>query len=368
MSFSVGIVGLPNVGKSTTFNALLKRKQAAASNFPFCTIDPNVGVVNVPDERLKQLAQVSRSKKIVPTAIEFIDIAGLVADAHKGEGLGNKFLSHIREVDAVIEVVRAFQNPEIIHVAGKISPADDIATVNLELIMADLQTVAKRLSKVTSDAKSVDPKSSDGAGKALLAEKQVLEKIKQALEREQAARELQLSEEETALVKSLSLLTAKPLLYVLNIDDKIKDNPAILRDRLPGNTTSIMINAQLESEIAELPEEEQENYKKELGVTETGLDKLIKASYQLLNLITFLTSGEPETRAWTVRQGALAPEAAGVIHTDFIKGFVRAEVINWQNFVAAGGWSKAKEKGLVRTEGKEYKVKDGDVCYFLINK
>ena len=361
MSFSVGIVGLPNVGKSTTFNALLKRKQAAASNFPFCTIDPNVGVVNIPDERLEQLAQVSRSKKIVPTAIEFIDIAGLVKDAHKGEGLGNKFLSHIREVDAIIEVVRAFQNPEIIHVAGKISPADDIATVNLELIMADLQTVAKRLSKVASDAKSVDPKSSDGAGKALLAEKKVLEKIKQALEREQAVRDMQLSKEEMALVKSLSLLTAKPLLYVVNVDEKTS-TPT----ELPPQ--HIMINAQLESEIAELPEEEQENYKKELGVTETGLDKLIKESYQLLNLITFLTSGEPETRAWTVTRGALAPEAAGVIHTDFIKGFVRAEVINWQNFVAAGGWSKAKEKGLVRTEGKEYKVKDGDVCYFLINK
>jgi len=361
MSFSVGIVGLPNVGKSTTFNALLKRKQAAASNFPFCTIDPNVGVVNVPDERLKQLAQVSRSKKIVPTAIEFIDIAGLVKDAHKGEGLGNKFLSHIREVDAIIEVVRAFQNPEIIHVAGKISPADDIATVNLELIMADLQTVAKRLSKVASDAKSVDPKSSDGAGKALLAEKKVLEKIKQALEREQAVRDMQLSKEEMALVKSLSLLTAKPLLYVVNVDEKTS-----APTELPPQ--HIMINAQLESEIAELPEEEQENYKKELGVTETGLDKLIKESYQLLNLITFLTSGEPETRAWTVTRGALTPEAAGVIHTDFIKGFVRAEVINWQNFVAAGGWSKAKEKGLVRTEGKAYEVQDGDVCYFLINK
>lgn len=361
MSFSVGIVGLPNVGKSTTFNALLKRKQAAASNFPFCTIDPNVGVVNIPDERLEQLAQVSRSKKIVPTAIEFIDIAGLVKDAHKGEGLGNKFLSHIREVDAIIEVVRAFQNPEIIHVAGKISPADDIATVNLELIMADLQTVAKRLSKVASDAKSVDPKSSDGAGKALLAEKKVLEKIKQALEREQAVRDMQLSKEEMALVKSLSLLTAKPLLYVVNVDEKTS-----APTELPPQ--HIMINAQLESEIAELPEEEQENYKKELGVTETGLDKLIKESYQLLNLITFLTSGEPETRAWTVTRGALAPEAAGVIHTDFIKGFVRAEVINWQNFVAAGGWSKAKEKGLVRTEGKAYEVQDGDVCYFLINK
>ena len=353
MSLSVGIVGLPNVGKSTTFNALLKRKQAAASNFPFCTIDPNIGVVNVPDERLDQLAKISRSKKIVSTTIEFIDIAGLVAGAHKGEGLGNQFLSHIREVDAIIEVVRAFQNPDITHVAGKVSPADDIATINLELIMADLQTVTKRLSRVTSDAKSGDKK--------LIAEKQILEKIKQALEKEQAARGLKLTDEEKNIIKSLSLLTAKPLLYVVNVDEKTSA-PA----ELPPQ--HIMINAQLEAEIAELPEAEQENYKQELGVTETGLDKLIKESYQLLNLITFLTSGEPETRAWTIARGTPAPEAAGVIHTDFIKGFVRAEVIPWQDFVACGGWSRAKEKGLVRTEGKEYKVQDGDTCYFLINK
>ena len=358
MSLSVGIVGLPNVGKSTTFNALLKRKQAAASNFPFCTIDPNVGVVNVPDERLEQLAKISQSKKIVPTAIEFVDIAGLVSGAHKGEGLGNKFLSHIREVDAIIEVVRAFQNSDIIHVAGKVSPADDIATINLELIMADLQTVDKRLSRVASDAKSGDKK--------LILEKQVLEKIKQALEQEQAVRDLSFTDEEKDLIKSLSLLTAKPLLYVLNIDDNEQRNSIPLKGIEFQN--QISINAQLESEIAELPAEEQESYKQELGITETGLDKLIKASYKLLNLITFLTSGEPETRAWTVRQGALAPEAAGVIHTDFIKGFIRAEVIPWQDFIACGGWSRAKEKGLVRTEGKTYEVKDGDVCYFLINK
>jgi len=355
MSLSVGIVGLPNVGKSTTFNALLKKKQAAASNFPFCTIDPNVGVVNVPDERLKQLAKISNSKKIVPAVIEFVDIAGLVAGAHKGEGLGNKFLSHIREVDAIIEVVRAFQNSDIIHVAGRVSPTDDIATINLELIMADLQTVEKRLVKAASDAKSGDKK--------LILEKQILEKIKQALEREQAVRDLEFTDEEKDIIKSLSLLTAKPLLYVMNVDDK-----NTMPDNLPPQ--HVMINAQLESEIAELPEEEQENYKQELGITETGLDKLIKASYKLLNLITFLTSGEPETRAWTVRQGALAPEAAGVIHTDFIKGFIRAEVIPWQDFVACGGWSRAKEKGLVRTEGKTYEVKDGDTCIFInsINK
>jgi len=360
MSLSVGIVGLPNVGKSTTFNALLKRKQAAASNFPFCTIDPNVGVVSVPDERLEQLARVSKSKKIVPTAIEFLDIAGLVAGAHKGEGLGNKFLSHIREVDAIIEVVRAFQNSDIIHVAGKVSPADDIATINLELIMADLQAAENRLNKLVKDAKSGDKK--------IILEKQILEKIKAELEQERSVRDMQFTDEEKQAIKPYNFLTAKPLLYLINVDEKNQGIQSPIGDWIPKQTPHIIINAQIESEIAELPESEQAEYKKELGITETGLDKLITASYKLLNLITFLTSGEPETRAWTVRQGALAPEAAGVIHTDFIKGFIRAEVIPWQDFIACGGWSKAKEKGLVRTEGKTYEVKDGDTCYFLINK
>jgi len=361
MSLSVGIVGLPNVGKSTTFNALLKRKQAIASNFPFCTIDPNVGVVSVPDERLTQLSAVSQSQKTTPATIEFVDIAGLVAGAHKGEGLGNQFLSHIREVDAIVEVVRAFQNPDIIHVAGKISPADDIATINLELIMADLQTVEKRLAKAASDAK--------GGDKKIILEKQILEKIKQALEQEQAVRDLNFTDEEKNIIKSLSLLTAKPLLYVLNIDDSEQRSSTPLKGvELLSLSNIITINAQLESEIAELPAEEQEQYKKELGIAETGLDKLIKQSYKLLNLITYFTSGEPETRAWTVAQNTAAPEAAGVIHTDFIKGFIRAEVISWQDFVHAGGWSRAKEKGLVRTEGKTYELQDGDTCYFLINK
>jgi hypothetical protein len=359
MTLSVGIVGLPNVGKSTTFNALLKRKQAAASNFPFCTIDPNVGVVNVPDERLAQLSAVSKSQKTTPTTIEFVDIAGLVAGAHKGEGLGNKFLSHIREVDAIVEVVRAFKNSDIIHVAGKVAPNDDIATINLELIMADLQVVEKKLSKVASDAKSGDKK--------LIAEKQTLEKIKQSLEQEQAVRDLECTDEEKIIIKTLSLLTAKPLLYVLNVDDERSSASTAVEAELLIEP-HVAINAQLESEIAELPADEQEQYKKELGITETGLDKLIKESYKLLDLITYFTSGEPETRAWTVAQNTSAPEAAGVIHTDFIKGFVRAEVINWQDFVNNGGWSKAKEKGLVRTEGKMYEVKDGDTCYFLINK
>ncbi|MFH1326026.1 MAG: redox-regulated ATPase YchF [Candidatus Falkowbacteria bacterium] len=355
MNLSVGIVGLPNVGKSTTFNALLKKKQAEASNFAFCTIEPNVGIVNVPDERLEQLSKISQSKKTVPTTVEFIDIAGIVSGAHKGEGLGNKFLAHIREVDAIIEVVRAFKNPDITHVAGKIDPESDIETINLELIMADLQSVDNRLTRLTKDAKSGD--------KALLAEKQLLEKIKKHLENEQAVRDFQFTDEERLIIKPYNLLTLKPLLYLINVDDNSdKEIPSV------GQTNTITINAQLESEIAELPEEEQADYKKELGISETGLDKLIKTAYQMLNLITYFTSGEPETRAWTVKQNTKAPEAAGVIHTDFIKGFIRAEVINWQNFVDNNGWNGAKEKGLVQTEGKTYEVKDGDTCYFLINK
>jgi len=360
MSLNIGIVGLPNVGKSTTFNALLKKKQAEASNFAFCTIEPNVGIVNVPDNRLEQLAKISNSKKIIPTTIEFIDIAGIVAGAHKGEGLGNKFLAHIREVDAIVEVVRDFQNPDITHVAGKINPASDIETINLELIMADLQAVDNRLEKIGKEVKS-------GNKKAILEEK-ILIKIKAELENEKSVRDLEFTDEEKEIIKPYNFLTAKPLLYLINVDDKNKGIELPAGSSTPKQAPQITINAQLESEIAELPEEEQEQYKKELDITETGLDKLITASYKMLNLITFLTSGEPETRAWTVRQGALAPEAAGVIHTDFIKGFIRAEVIPWQKFVEAGGWNKAKEKGLVRTEGKEYQIKDGDVCYFLINK
>ena len=352
---SIGIVGLPNVGKSTLFKALTK-KQIDIQNYPFTTIDPNVGVVAVPDERLELLAKLSHSKKIIPTAIEFIDIAGLVKGASQGEGLGNKFLSHIREVDAIIEVVRDFKNEDITHVAGKVDPQSDIETINLELIMADLQTAENRLQKLNKDIKSGDKK--------IITEKQILEKIKTQLEAEKPIREIELSAEEAEAAKPYNFLTAKPLLYVFNVDENNGGGQTF--DRLPAEN-SISINAQLEAEIAELPETEQAEYKKAMGISETGLDKLIRSAYEMLNLITYFTSGEPETRAWTVTKNTKAPEAAGVIHTDFIKGFIRAEVVNWRDFIDNGGWSKAKEKGLVKTEGKAYEVRDGDVCYFLIS-
>lgn len=343
---------MPNVGKSTLFNALTKKK-AEASNYPFCTIDPNVGVVTVPDERLNKLAEISKPKKIIPTIIEFVDIAGLVKGASKGEGLGNQFLSHIRECDAICEVVREFENSDIIHVEGKVDPEGDRETINLELIFADLSTVDKRLDKVSREAKSGD--------KEAIKLKNILEKLKTVLENGRAARELELDEEEKKLVKQLSLLTIKPIIYVLNTDKEDGQEK-----KWDGKI--LKINARLEEEIAGLPEEEQAEYIKELGLNESGLDKLIKASYELLGLITFLTTGADETRAWTVRKGAKAPEAAGVIHTDFEKGFVRAEIINWEKFVEAGGEAQAKERGLIRTEGKEYVMQDGDVCNFLINK
>ncbi len=353
MPLSIGIVGLPNVGKSTLFNTLTK-KGVEAANYPFCTIDPNVGVVKVPDARLDALAAVSRPAKIINTVIEFIDIAGLVKGAHKGEGLGNQFLSHIRECDAICEVVRDFQNDDIIHVEGKIDPKADESTIALELIFADLATVEKRLEKVNKEMKSGD--------KEAIKHKDFLERLKTGLENEKPARSLELSDNESLYLKGLNLLTAKPILYVLNADQTAS------LDKFDWNGEIIPLNVKLEEEIASLPESEQAEYIRELGLSQSGLDKLIQVAYKTLGLDTFFTTGSDETRAWTIVSGTKAPQAAAVIHTDFEKGFVRAEVINWQKFVEAGSESKARELGWMRTEGKDYIVTDGDVCNFLINR
>lgn len=355
MPLSIGIVGLPNVGKSTLFTALTK-KQAEAANYPFCTIEPNVGLVKVPDSRLDALAKISEPEKIIPTVIEFVDIAGLVKGASTGEGLGNKFLSHIRECDAICEVVRQFEDTNIIHVNNKIDPDGDRNTIHIELALADLATVDKRLHKAISETKA-------GTTKEALKIKEILERLKEELEKGGAARNLEFNDDDTAFVKSLCLITAKPLMYVLNVNDKDSDATHEWHD---GSV--IAIDAKLEAEIASLPEEEQADYVKELGLKESGLDRLIKAGYNLLGLITFFTTGKDETRAWTVKKGSLAPIAAGVIHTDFIKGFIRAEVINWQKFVEVGSEVEARAKGLMKTEGKDYEIKDGDVCNFLINR
>ncbi|MFH1225739.1 MAG: redox-regulated ATPase YchF [bacterium] len=352
---SIGIVGLPNVGKSTLFNALTKCS-APAANYPFCTIDPNVGIVKVPDERLEQLAKVSRSAEIIPTVVEFVDIAGLVKNAHQGEGLGNQFLSHIREVDAICEVVRAFEDPNVIHVDGKIDPASDIETIKLELIFADLATVDKKLNAIGKEAKTKSP------DKELNKKTELIKKIKTALEGGQLANALHLGPEDKNLIKDLNLLTLKPFIYLLNVSEEQLKNkkPA---DLLP-NKNAIMICAKMESDLGELDKAEAQEYLNELGIKKSGLDELIAVAYQKLNLITFFTSGPKETRAWTVAKGAKAPQTAGRIHTDFEKGFIRAEVIGWQDLVKCGGEAKAKELGLLRLEGKEYTTKDGDVVHF----
>ena len=354
MSLSIGIVGLPNVGKTSLFNILTK-KTVEAANYPFCTIDPNVGIVKVPDQRLNELAAVSKPLKVIPTAIEFVDIAGLVAGASKGEGLGNKFLSHIRECDAICEVIRNFQDKNIIHVNGEINPKSDKETINLELILADLASIEKRLDKTRKESRS--------GNKELIAQTAILDRIYKHLEQGLAVRSLEFSEEDIPFIKELNLLTIKPIIYLLNADDL--DN---LPDLGEMDGEVISVNVKIEEEIATLPEDEQAEYIKELGLKQSGLDKLIATSYKLLGLDTFFTTGPDETRAWTIKHDTKAPDAAGVIHTDFIKGFIRAEVIQWDKFVATGSETKAREQGLIRTEGKNYIVQDGDVCNFLVNR
>lgn len=353
MSFSIGIVGLPNVGKSTLFRALTQ-KQVDIANYPFCTIDPNVGVVAVSDERLAQLAAMSQSARIVSTTIEFVDIAGLVRGAHRGEGLGNQFLSHIREVDAICMVLRWFRDGDIIHVEHTVDPLRDRDIVELEMIMADAQTVQKRMESLGKRVRS--------GGKEAIQFSKLLTKILDALNAGKPIRALAFDEEEQIFLKTLQLLTAKPILYVVNLDEAgAGELPPALEEFKP-----VRLCAKLEAELAGLPEEEVRTYLREVGFVHTGLDQLIARAYELLGLCTYFTTGEKETRAWTVPVGTLAPQAAGVIHTDFEKGFVKAEVVNWQELVAAGSYASVRQKGKIRIEGKEYVVQDGDVMIFKV--
>lgn len=369
MPLSIGIVGLPNVGKSTLFNALTNL-QVEAANYPFATIEPNVGVVPVPDERLPKLAQIEKSQKRVPAVIEFKDIAGLVAGAHKGEGLGNQFLSHIREVDAIVEVVRYFEDENIIHIAGKVDPKRDIETIETELILADLQMVEKKLENLKKSAKSGEH---EDIVKAALAQKYF-----DALSAGKLGSTVTVTEEEHKYLFEFPLLTNKPTLFVANINQSVAPaeagaysvdpRPRSSRGQaLRGDDNLITLDCQIESEISQLPESERADYLKELGLTESGLDKLIKAAYKTLGLQTFFTAGEQETRAWTITRGDKAPQAAGKIHTDFEKGFIKADTVAYDKFVEANGWVRAREKGWVRSEGKEYIVADGDVMLFKFN-
>lgn len=369
MSLKIGIVGLPNAGKSTLFNALIKKQQAKASNFPFTTIDPNIGVVDVPDDRLSKIAVIAQSAKIIPTAINFVDIAGLVKDAHKGEGLGNKFLANIREVDAIALVVRAFIDPNVIHVLGTIDPITDIETILTELALADLEIVDKRLEKLAADIKSQD--------KLASREQTMLMEIRRELAKNFRLNPDQIvtiSQELKLFSSNSNLFSLKPLIFILNVDeDQIKDQEALITAQIGQNLTLfdhhgiVAISAKIESELAQLNNDDRQEYLNSLGILESGLDLLVKKTYQLLNLITFFTAGPKETRAWTVTRGTKAPRAAGKIHSDFERGFIRAEIISFDDYINFKGEAGARQAGKLRSEGKDYIIQDGNVVHFRFN-
>lgn len=359
----LGIVGLPNVGKSTLFNAITKAG-AEAANYPFCTIEPNIGVVTVPDERVTKLSEIYHSKKTIYTTIEFCDIAGLVKGASKGEGLGNKFLGHIREVEAIVHVVRCFEDGNVVHVDGKIDPISDIETINMELILSDMEVLERRIQKTQKNLKG---------DKSLQKELDLLQRVAAFIEDGTSARAMDLDEEEAAFVKSLDLLSYKPVIYAANVSEEDaagEDNAyvqAVREYAKAEGSQVVVICAKVEAELSELEDDEREMFLEELGIEEAGLEKLIKSSYALLDLISFITTGEDETRAWTIKRGTLAPQAAGKIHTDFERGFIKAEVVNWEVLLREGSLAAAREKGLVGMEGKEYVVQDGDVILFRFN-